>query len=93
MGTTDLRDNSTGTFLDVCLCFSAYPPRSPGHRPLQPREDRTVSGKDSDGLALRLSPDPYLQPGMGGCGWPLLGHSPPYRQREEVSSRRWKKNS
>lgn len=72
------------SLLDGSLCFSAYPPRSPGRRPLQPREDRTVSGKDSDGSALCLSSDPGLQPGRRGCGQPLLGHSLPYRQREEV---------
>lgn len=54
---------------------------SPGHRPLQPREDRTVSRQGSDGPALCLSQEPCLQP-LSGCGWPLLGHSFPYRWRE-----------
>lgn len=68
------------SLLDGSLCFSAYPPKSPGCRPLQPREDRTVSGKDAEGPALCLSSDPGLQLGRRRCGRPLLSHALPYRQ-------------
>ena len=61
LGTTALELS----LLDGHFCLSAYPPRPPGclnsgPRPLQPHEERKVLGKDSDGPALCLTPDPCL---------------------------------